>query len=95
MRPREATLKRTYGVNADDYEVMAEAQGWACAVCEREDERERQDGGDFVLSVDHDHETGRVRQLLCHRCNTAIGLLRDDPKLADRIAEYLRLHGRT
>ena len=40
----------------------------------------RADGSEMPLSVDHCHETGKVRGLLCHRCNTAIGLLRDDPE---------------
>lgn len=87
-------LKAAYGISAEDYEVMAEMQGFACAVCEQMDERVSEKGTEHLLSVDHDHDTGRVRALLCHRCNTAIGLLRDDPNLVDRVAEYLRLHGR-
>ena len=94
LRPRESKLKSLYGVTAEDYEVMAETQEWVCAVCEEHDDRFTEAGVPMPLSVDHDHATSKVRGLLCHRCNTAIGLLRDDPKIVDRVAEYLRLHGR-
>jgi oligoribonuclease (3'-5' exoribonuclease) len=92
--PRESKLRSLYGMTAEDYEATAELQNWACAVCEEQDDRVSEAGVPMPLSVDHDHSTSRVRGLLCHRCNTAIGLLRDDPKIADRVAEYLRLNGR-
>lgn len=44
------------------------------------------------LCVDHDHETGKVRKLLCHNCNRALGLLRDDPALLRKSAEYIEQH---
>lgn len=44
------------------------------------------------LSVDHDHSTGKVRGLLCDKCNRAIGLLGDNPELLLKAAEYLTLH---
>ena len=94
LRPRESKLRSAYGITAEDYEVMAESQGFACAVCEEPDDRVSEAGVPMALSVDHDHSTGKVRSLLCHRCNTAIGLLRDDPNIVDRVAEYLRLNGR-
>jgi hypothetical protein len=46
-----------------------------------------------MLSVDHDHATGRVRALLCHVHNTALGMLQDDPKMAEEAAAYLHRHG--
>jgi hypothetical protein len=47
-------------------------------------------GGKILpLSVDHNHKTGRVRGLLCKRCNVAIGMLDDNPKLLARALEYL------
>lgn len=94
LRPRESKLRSLYGVTAEDYEIMAESQGFVCAICEQHDDRLSESGVPMPLSVDHDHSTSRVRGLLCHRCNTAIGLLRDDPTIVDRVAEYLRLNGR-
>ena len=89
---RESRLRATYGLTAEDFDAMAEVQEWVCAVCEQPEDKVSETGVLLPLSVDHDHDTGRVRGLLCHKCNTAIGLLRDDPELADRVAEYLRLN---
>lgn len=86
---RARQFRRKYGITLDDYEQMLDAQGGVCAICRNECVRRE------VLSVDHDHETGEVRGLLCHRCNTAIGLLDDDP---DRLAAgqmYLSCYTRT
>ncbi len=46
------------------------------------------------LSIDHDHNTGDIRGLLCHNCNVAIGHLNDDPELLDAAAGYLRTASR-
>lgn len=64
---------------------MYAAQDGRCALC-RESEANRR------LAVDHDHKTGRVRALLCSRCNTALGNLRDDPALMIRAAAYVAGH---
>jgi len=81
-------LKNTYGLSIDDYEQMLLAQGGRCAVC-----GSREPGGhDTYFSVDHCHNTGKVRALLCNGCNTGIGQLKDDPELLERAAAYLRQH---
>jgi len=79
-RARDARLRRRYGIGLADVEAMARSQGWRCAACK----------GPGPLVVDHDHVTGAVRALLCHGCNTAIGLLGEDPARAVAVAEYLR-----
>lgn len=84
-------LRETYGITVEDYDRMLAEQNGVCAIC-RQDEptAHGRTGTRFRLSVDHDHETGRVRGLLCQKCNRAIGLLNDDPdRLAAAIA-YLR-----
>ena len=43
-----------------------------------------------MLVIDHDHETDRVRGMLCRRCNAALGMLRDDPAIMDAAADYVR-----
>lgn len=57
-------------------------QAGGCEVCGGRDEGKR-------LALDHCHETGVVRGMLCQRCNTAIGQMRDDPSLLRRAAAYL------
>jgi hypothetical protein len=60
---RKGHLKRKFGMTLDDYERMLKAQGGVCAICGEARPEER------TLHVDHDHETGAIRGLLCFRCN--------------------------
>ncbi|GGP31473.1 hypothetical protein GCM10010501_72640 [Streptomyces libani subsp. rufus] len=84
-------VKSRYGITAEDYEALLEAQGGACAIC-----REPCTTGNR-LSVDHDHECcpGRrscgkcIRGLLCTRCNPGIGYFRDNVELLRRAVAYL------
>lgn len=81
-------LTRTYGINADDYGAMMERQGGVCAICSGVNKDRR-------LVVDHCHETGDVRGLLCIRCNRALGMFEDDPALLELAALYVKLGGWT
>lgn len=83
---RRRALWHNYKVTLDDYNALLTAQGGHCAMCPSLPETQYHG----VLHVDHDHDTGRVRGLLCHHCNTAIGLLREDAAAAVRMAEYLK-----
>lgn len=85
-RDRIQGLKRRHGADATTYEAMLEKQEGVCAICRQPP------CTDGFLSVDHDHETGRVRALLCHACNTGIGFLRDEPDLLRTAAAYLDHH---
>ena len=76
--------RRTYRMSKKDYDAMLDAQGGVCAICGRAD-----DGSGHKLSVDHNHETGAVRGLLCHRCNASLGCLDDDPTRFRKAADYL------
>ena len=96
---REATLERMkarnlmslYGLTPEAYAELLEAQERRCAICGAEAGwRHRQSGKLKKLAVDHCHETGRVRGLLCDRCNTAIGKLNHDPALLRKAIDYLR-----
>ncbi len=62
-------------------------QGQRCGVCRSRDPRHR-----FGWHVDHDHDTGLIRGILCHGCNTAIGSLHESPALLRAVASYLRRH---
>lgn len=80
---REAELKRLYGITLQDYVDMFKKQGEVCAICKEECKTKKS------LSVDHDHNSGKVRGLLCNRCNRALGMFQDSPPLLLRAAEYL------
>ena len=81
-------VQRLYGMDPELYLAMARAQGGNCAIC-----KGRDGVGKLrwkrILCVDHCHTTGRVRGLICSRCNTAIGMLRDNPAFARAVADYL------
>lgn len=83
LSDRKSYLKRKYGMTLAEYERMFEAQGGVCAICDEARPEER------ALHVDHDHETGVIRGLLCFRCNNALGDLREEYELFRRAADYL------
>jgi hypothetical protein len=83
-------LKSNFGITYDEYQHMLAEQNGTCAICFQPETCRTNKGKLKVLSVDHNHTTGKVRGLLCNRCNQAIGLLLDDPLKADSAAKYLR-----
>jgi len=82
---RKSYLKRTYNLTVQEYDAMLARQGGGCAICGRPPRP------DISLHVDHDHETGRIRGLLCFRCNNALGDFLDDESLLRQAAGYLGL----
>ena len=74
----KSALKLYYGITLDEYDAMLEKQGGHCALCDRTE-----------LVVDHCHETGRFRGLLCRPHNVAIGALGDNTYGLQRALEYL------
>lgn len=89
---RSAKLRRQFGLTLDDYGAMLAEQNGACAICLREPEP------GAWLCVDHDHaccpQKGKscgkcVRGLTCANCNTAMGMMRDDPEVLRAAANYL------
>jgi len=75
---------RTYGMTRRELAELREAQGDRCAIC----------GAAEPQHLDHDHETGSIRRLLCQRCNHGLGLFRDDPGVLRAAAEYVEEHRR-
>ena len=76
--------RNKYGVTTEQYEQMRLAQDGCCAIC-KEPPR-----GVYDLGVDHDHDTGAVRGLLCTNCNTLLGQAHDDPTVLERAILYVR-----
>lgn len=81
-----------YGITAAEYRALAEQQNGRCAICGRGDNGVDRKGKPKRLAVDHDHETDRVRALLCGNCNTGLGLFGDDPDTLRAAADYLDHH---
>jgi hypothetical protein len=82
---RDVYLRQTYGITTDDYDCLLNSQGGVCAICQS-----IESGAETgVFHVDHDHETGSVRGLLCCRCNQGLGLLRDNASALRSAAAYV------
>lgn len=84
---RAQNIKR-YGITLQDYEDLLCMCDAKCMVCGQTASEHKQHTGKF-LCVDHDHITGKVRGLLCHRCNLVVGRMEDNPDLLVRAASYL------
>jgi len=84
-----STIKMKYGISIEEYERLLRLQDGRCALCRKHEVR-RLRGNIARLSVDHCHVTGKVRGLLCSKCNTAIGLFEDSKELLQKAIEYLK-----
>lgn len=79
VRRRVRHRERKYGISQEQFDEMADAQGYRCLICRRKKK----------LGVDHDHESGIIRGLLCFRCNSALGGFNDNPVLLKAAINYL------
>ena len=75
-------LERVYGITVAQFDEMYERQGGKCFICEKEE----------ATHVDHCHDSGDVRALLCHGCNSAIGLFKEDADVMIAGAMYILMH---
>lgn len=80
----KSRVRRLYGLTYEQYQEILEKQNGACAICLKE-QRE----ASKRLHIDHDHVTGKVRGLLCTKCNMGIGLFGDNVDLLDKATKYL------
>lgn len=72
-------LARSYGLTVEEIDARWEQQGRACALCRRE----------VPFVIDHDHDSGRVRMLLCYRCNVGLGFFGENPARLREAADYI------
>jgi hypothetical protein len=79
---RDGHLRRTFGISQAEYDELLGKQGGGCRICGKRP-------GKISLHVDHDHETGDIRGLLCVGCNNALGQFRDDEMVLTRAIHYL------
>lgn len=82
-RGRAAYLKRKYGITQDQYDEMNTAQAGLCATCQI---------GGVALFIDHDHDSGVVRSLLCNDCNLALGHVNDSTIVLQNLITYIEAH---
>ncbi len=80
-------LKNRFGITLEQYNQMFEDQQGCCAICGKHQSELK-----LSLCVDHNHDTGKVRALLCGKCNTGLGLLNEDIKILEQSIKYLKDH---
>lgn len=85
-------LKKKYGMSPDDYQILLKNQGGVCAICKGPPTGTGKKNGRYY--VDHDHNTGAIRGLLCHGCNTGIGHLKDSKEVLVSAIAYLEKAGK-
>jgi hypothetical protein len=84
---RNRKLIARYGITQSDYQIMLAEQNFSCAICNSVYSGRV---GSFYFVVDHCHETGRVRGLLCHRCNISLGRISDSVEWLQAAIYYLQ-----
>jgi len=84
-RHREYFLKSLYGLSITEFNNLLLTQNNRCAICKEPLDLQNP----HSVVIDHDHLTGKIRGILCNKCNLAIGLLRDNPEYTKRATEYL------
>lgn len=82
---RTNNLKHLYGITLENYERLYNRQEGHCAICDKWFPQFGKKG----LGVDHDHTTGKIRGLLCNRCNMGIGCLADNIEILLRAIAYI------
>ncbi len=93
---RARTLKSRYGITAEDYNRMVAEQKGVCAICGNAETQKRVSLSGKVrllgLFVDHDHKTGKVRALLCNKCNQAVAYFGENIEYLANAISYLQKH---
>lgn len=82
---RRLNIRRLYGMSLEEFDGMLKQQGGGCAVCQGPPL------GKGQFHVDHCHDSNRIRGLLCHKCNVALGMVQDDIEHLRKLIAYLEL----
>lgn len=86
-RVKENSLKFHYGIDLKDYNKRFTEQRGCCAICGKHQSQQKR-----ALAVDHNHVTKQVRELLCMKCNIAIGAVDENILVLEKMLAYLRKH---
>jgi hypothetical protein len=84
---RAGWLKRTYGITQEEYNIQLDKQNGRCAICGKH-------SSDFKinLAVDHNHETGKTRGILCSHCNRLLGYSKEDVDVLEKAIAYIKMY---
>lgn len=85
LKYKDNILKHRFNITIEDFNLMLEKQNNCCMICGI-----NQDSLQRFLSVDHDHKTGKVRDLLCNNCNAGLGLFNDSIEILKNALIYLK-----
>ena len=88
-KTRNYSLKRNYGITLEQKQQIYVKQNKKCAICPRYIETVNS------ACVDHEHTTGKIREILCRKCNSALGLLQDNPEICFAAGNYILKHRTT
>lgn len=88
-RMRDRHLELTYGLTNEEYQQMLLNQDSRCAVCFKHEFSKTRNGTTKNLSVDHCHRTGKVRKLLCSKCNSMLGMANESKETLYAAIKYL------
>lgn len=91
LQYRKKYIEREFGIKYEQYDQMLEEQKGVCAICGCPETKPNAK----YLAVDHNHETGIVRGLLCNNCNRALGLLKDNKEILQNAIKYLEKYERS
>lgn len=83
-------LTRRYNISEKEYLELLQSNDSLCHICNKKETAKTKDGKEIMLSVDHCHDTGKIRGLLCYTCNTALGLFKDSEELLSNAILYLK-----
>ena len=80
-KKKEQVLRYKYGISLEDWQTMFDNQNGCCAICGKKTDK---------LVVEHNHDNGKVRGLLCNKCNSALGFVFEDKNILENMKSYLQ-----
>lgn len=92
VKQRDRILRARFNVSSYEFDLMLFQQGGVCAVCKQPETARHQNGGIKALSMDHNHQTGQNREILCQKCNQLLGYIERDRERSKKLLKYLRKH---
>ena len=85
-------LRTRYNITPKQYEAKLILQNYCCAICGKDVVDNIRNGIPVALSVDHCHKTNKLRDLLCHQCNSFLGHAKDNIEILQKAIDYLHKH---